>query len=119
MDKLDEDLDSYLTEKDAASETTSLIIRQAARARIAIFKTAPRDIPRLKVEIALKTKAFNNCETYPERDILQVELDTLKRVLAMVRMTLDPPSVDPDESVRKDMEKWKALLSIKDKDKGV
>jgi hypothetical protein len=76
-------------ENDLASATTSLIIRQAAKARLATFKTAPRDIPKLKIEIAKKTKAFNNCETYPECDILYVELDTLKRILAMVRITLD------------------------------
>ena len=79
-------------EKDASSETASQIVRQAARARIAIFKTAPRDIPLLEIEIAKKTKAFNSCETYPERDILEVELETLKRVLVMVRMTLDVTS---------------------------
>ena len=56
-----------------------------------------------------------SAETFPERDILQGELDTLKRVLAMVRITLDPPGIDPEESARKDMEKWKALLSIKAK----
>ena len=100
-------------ERDAASETTNQIIRQAAKARIDIFKTAPRDIPRLKMEIVKKTKAFNESETYPERDILQVEFDTLKWVLAMVGIILDPPGVDADESVRKDMAKWKALLSIK------
>jgi hypothetical protein len=76
-------------EKDAASEITSPIIRQAARARIAVLKTAPRDMPRLKMEIAKKTKAFNESETYPECDILQVELDTLERILAMVQITLD------------------------------
>jgi hypothetical protein len=46
----------------------------------------PPDIPLLRIEITKKTKAFNESKTFPERDILQVELDTLKRVLAMVRM---------------------------------
>ena len=77
-------------ERDAASETTNPIIRQAARARLAIFKTAPRDIPLLEIEITKKTKAPKNCETCPERDILEVELDSLKKVLAMVRIALDP-----------------------------
>ena len=63
-------------EKDMARKGTSEIIRQAARARIAVFKTAPRDIHLLKLEIAKKTKAFNESETYPERDILMTELDT-------------------------------------------
>ena len=76
-------------EKDANNETTNRIIRQAARAKIAIFKTAPRDIPPLKIEIAKKTKAFNNSDTFSERDILQVELETLQWVPAMVRTTLD------------------------------
>ena len=52
-------------EKDMARKGTSEIIRQAARARIAVFKTAPRDLPRLKIEIAKKTKAFSNCQTGP------------------------------------------------------
>jgi hypothetical protein len=52
-------------EKDMARKGTSEIIRQAARARIAVFKTAPRDLPRLKIEIAKKTKAFSNCQTDP------------------------------------------------------
>ena len=76
-------------EKDARSETASQIIRQAARARVAIFKTAPRDILMLEIRIAKKTRAFSECETLSDRDILQVELDTLKGVLAIVRMTLD------------------------------
>ena len=58
----------------------------------------PPDIPLLEIEIAKKTKAFNNCDVFPERDILQVELDTLKRVQAMVRITLDLPGIDPVES---------------------
>ena len=57
-DKIAFDLAWY--EKDAASETASQTVRQAARARIATFKTAPRDIPLLEMEIAIKTKAFNN-----------------------------------------------------------
>ena len=100
--------------KDANNEANNQIIRQAARARIAIFKTAPRDIPLLEIEITKKTKTFNTCETYPGREILLVELDTLKWVLTMVRINLDQPSVDPAESNRKDMGKWRALLSIKD-----
>lgn len=71
-------------EKDASSETASQTVRQAARARLAIFKTAPRDIHLLEIEIAKKTKAFNNCDVFPERDILQVELDTLKRIQSML-----------------------------------
>ena len=63
-------------EKDIARKGTGEIIRQAARVRIAVFKTAPRDIPRLKMEIALKTKVFNNSDAFPERDILMTELDT-------------------------------------------
>ena len=86
-DRIAFDLARY--EKDAASETTNPIIRECARARLATFKTAPRDMPRLKMEIAKKTKAFNESETYPECDILQVELDTLERILAMVQITLD------------------------------
>ena len=111
-DKIAFDLSWY--EKEDASETASQTVRQAARARIATFKTAPRDIPLLEMEIAIKTKAINSCETYPEHDILQVEFDSLKRVSTMVRMNLDPPNVDADESVIKDMAKWKALLAIKD-----
>jgi hypothetical protein len=39
----------FWDEKDIAREGTSEIIRQAAKARIAVFKTAPRDLPRLKI----------------------------------------------------------------------
>ena len=65
----------------------------------------PPDIPLLEIEIAKKTKAFNNCDVFPERDILGVELDTLKRVQAMLNMAIEPPSIDPAESARKDMKK--------------
>jgi hypothetical protein len=71
-------------EKDIACKGTSEIIRQAARARIAVFKTAPRDLPRLKIEIAKRSKAFKNCDTFPERDTLMMELDTLKRIQSML-----------------------------------
>ena len=43
--------------KTRATKEPTPIIRQAARARIAIFKTAPRDIPLLEIEIAKKAKA--------------------------------------------------------------
>jgi hypothetical protein len=94
-------------ERDANNETTSQIIRQAARARIAVFKTASRDIPRLKMEIALKTKAFNNCDVFPERDILQVELDTLKRVQAMLNAAVPGgPGRETVQSTKKRAESW-------------
>ena len=106
-------------EKDASSETTSEIIRQAARARLAIFKTAPRDIPLLKLEIAKKTKAFNESDTYPERDILQIELDTLKRIRSALSIAApDGLGFDSIESARKRSETWRASLSIKDKGGG-
>ena len=87
-DILGDQIAFYLSwyEKDANNETTSQIIRQAARARLGIFKTAPRDIPLLEIEITEKTEAFNASKTYPERDILLVELETLQWVLAMVGM---------------------------------
>ena len=74
-------------EKDAHNEGTSESIRQAARARIAVFKTAPRDNSKVKIEIAKKTKAFNNCDVFPERDILLMELDTLKRIQLVLNAT--------------------------------
>ena len=99
-------------EKDANNEGTNPIIRQAARARLAIFKTAPRDLPQLKIEIAKKTKAFNESETYPERDILQVELDTLKRIQSMLNIAAPGgPGFDTPERARKESEKWRALMS--------
>jgi hypothetical protein len=44
----------------------------------------PADIPLLEIEIAKKTKAFNNCDVFSERDILMMELDTLKRIQSML-----------------------------------
>lgn len=39
------------------------------------------------MEIAAKTKAFNSCSTFPERDILRAELDALTRLKDMIHAT--------------------------------
>jgi hypothetical protein len=57
------------------------------------------DIPLLKIEIAKKTKAFNESKTFPERDILLMELETLKRIQSMLNATAaDGPVIDPTKS---------------------
>jgi hypothetical protein len=100
-------------EKDANNEGTNPIIRQAARARLAILKTAPRDIPLLKLEIAKKTKAFNSCETFPERDILQVELDALQSILPLLNLVKYGGPEAGFTTIEKEAEKSQALMRLR------
>jgi hypothetical protein len=60
------------------------IIRQTNEAAIRVYRTAPRDIHKLKMAIALKTKGFNNCRKWPERDILKSELDAMVHIRDMI-----------------------------------
>jgi endonuclease III-like uncharacterized protein len=61
------------------------IILQTIEAQVCTYKTAPRDIHQLKMKIALKTKEYNNCTKWPERDILRTEIDTLATVLYVIQ----------------------------------
>lgn len=64
------------------------IILKSIEAEVRTYRTAPRDIHKLKMEIALKTKEFNNCRKFPERDILQTELETLKEMRDIINSAL-------------------------------
>ena len=67
-------------ESDANNIPCNPIIRQTARARIEMFKTAPREKDRLKAALALKKKAWENENEYPAKSILYAELDALERI---------------------------------------
>ena len=67
-------------QKDVDCTGWNPIIRQTARARIEMFKTAPREKDRLKAALALKKKAWENENEYPAKSILYAELDALERI---------------------------------------
>lgn len=73
-------------EKHANNEHANPIIRKTQQAKIDTFKTVPRELPKLKCEIALKQKAIENCSTHPEKDILWAELDSLKSILPLLNL---------------------------------
>lgn len=100
-------------EKHANNEGNHPAIRNTAKARIAIFKTAPRDLPRLKIEIALKTKAFNNCNAYPERDILRAELDALQSILPLLNLVKYGGPEAGFTTIEKEAEKSQALMRLR------
>ncbi|AIF83280.1 hypothetical protein NTE_01208 [Candidatus Nitrososphaera evergladensis SR1] len=68
------------------SENHNPIIIMTNEAKVRILKTAPRDLNKLNVEIALKTKAYNNETKFPEREILRVELHALEWLRLTVRI---------------------------------
>jgi len=64
--------------------------------------------------MAKKTKAFNESETFPERDILETKLDTLKEIQSMLNATgPDGSGFDTIESTRKRAETWRAIMLVK------
>lgn len=68
----------------AANEGIHPTIREIAKRCLVIYKDAPRDIPRLKIAIALKTKEHNNAPASVEREILIAELEALKVILSVL-----------------------------------
>jgi tRNA A37 N6-isopentenylltransferase MiaA len=71
---------SIVESKRYTTEEVSDITRLTNETQIAIFQTAPRELPKLNVQIALKTKAHNLEKDRRKRTLLMAELEALQQI---------------------------------------
>lgn len=68
------------------------IIKATAQAKVHVIRTAPRDVNKLLIEIALKQEEFNNETRFPERELLRAQLNALEWMRDMIRSLSTGPS---------------------------
>lgn len=89
-----QDLETEVAEKmkllewRANNEGCHPAVRATAKAHMDTLKTAPRDLPKLKMAIALKQKAYNICKDWLQRDILRAELDALQSLVPVINLRI-------------------------------
>jgi hypothetical protein len=67
------------------TDQVSVVTKLTNEAQIAMFASAPRDLPRLYIQIALKTKEYNLEKERRKRAILLAELEALQQVKEIVQ----------------------------------